>query len=200
MGVDLFVKRIKQAGASALIVPNLPVEESDALLTACRKHNIHLVFLVTPTTTEERLKKIIDVSSGFIYVVNVAGVTGAREEVQDSTLKLIQRIRKHTDLPLLAGFGISKPEHAKAVISAGADGAIVGSAIAKIYEKKFELESVASFVREMKTACSLRERRSASHAASDQREERSTILLRNLPEGHGLLRRRYKYAGGDNCK
>ena len=81
------------------------------------------------------MKQITDTASGFLYVMNVEGVTGARDSVSESTLKLIERVRKHTDIPLMAGFGISGGEQAEALITAGADGVIAGSVFAKIYER-----------------------------------------------------------------
>ena len=158
MGVGDFLNKIKEAGAQAIIVPNVPVEEADELIAEGKKTEIHPIFLVAPTTTEERLKKIADIASGFLYVVGVEGVTGVRESLGESTLKLVTRVRKHTDMPLLAGFGISNRQQASAVVSAGADGAIAGSAYAKIYEKNLKnpeeiLPQIASLVYEIKQGC-----------------------------------------------
>jgi tryptophan synthase alpha chain len=158
MGVGKFLNRIKEAGAQAIIVPNVPVEEADVLIAEGKKNNIHPIFQIAPTTTEKRLKKITDVASGFLYVIGVEGVTGVRESIGDSTLKLVKRVRKHTDMPLLAGFGISTKQQAAAVVSAGADGAIVGSAYARIYEKNLNnpeqtLPNIASLVKEIKQGC-----------------------------------------------
>ncbi|PVX23059.1 MAG: tryptophan synthase subunit alpha, partial [Candidatus Bathyarchaeum sp.] len=158
MGVGKFLNKIKEAGAQAIIVPNVPVEEADVLITEGKNNSIHPIFQIAPTTTEKRLKKITDVASGFLYVIGVEGVTGVRESMGDSTLKLVKRVRKHTDMPLLAGFGISTKQQAAAVVSAGADGAIVGSAYARIYEKNLNnpeqtLPKVASLVKEIKQGC-----------------------------------------------
>jgi tryptophan synthase alpha chain len=158
MGVGKFLNKIKEAGAQAIIVPNVPVEEADVLITEGKKNKVHPIFQIAPTTTEKRLKKITDVASGFLYVIGVEGVTGVRESMGDSTLKLVKRVRKHTDMPLLAGFGISTKQQAAAVVSAGADGAIVGSAYARIYEKNLNnpeqtLPNVANLVKEIKQGC-----------------------------------------------
>ena len=158
MGVGNFLNRIKRAGAQAIIVPNVPVEEADVLLAEGKKIGIHPIFQVAPTTTEERLKKIVDVASGFLYVISVEGVTGVRESIDESTLKLVERVRKHTDIPLLAGFGISSQKQAAAIVAAGADGVIVGSAYAKVYEKNLEkpeemLYEITELVREIKQGC-----------------------------------------------
>ena len=117
-GVGTFLDRIKDAGAQAIIVPNVPVEEADVLLAEGKKSGVRIIFQIAPTTTEERLKKIADIASGFLYVINVEGVTGVRESLADSTLKLVKRVRRHTDMPLLAGFGISNRQQASNVVAA----------------------------------------------------------------------------------
>jgi len=157
-GIGTFLSEIEKVGAQAVIVPDLPVEEADGLLDEGKKRGVHVIFQVAPTTTEDRLKKITDVASGFLYVINVEGVTGTRKSLADSTLKLVKRVRRHTDVPVLAGFGISKREHAAAVVSAGADGAIAGSAYAEIYEKNLEkpeetLPEIARLAKEIKQGC-----------------------------------------------
>jgi tryptophan synthase alpha chain len=157
-GIRTFLSEIKEAGAQAIIVPDLPVEEANDFLDEGKKQGVHVILQVAPTTTEDRLKKIADIASGFLYVINVEGVTGARESLKDSTLKLVNRVRRHTDIPLLAGFGISKREHAAAVVSAGADGAITGSAYAKIYERNLKnpeetLPEIARLAKQIKQGC-----------------------------------------------
>jgi tryptophan synthase alpha chain len=157
-GVGKFLNRIREAGAQAIIVPNVPVEEADVLLAEGKKSGIHTIFQIAPTTTENRLKKIADIASGFLYVINVEGVTGVRESLADSTLKLVKRVRRHTDMPLLAGFGISNRQQASNVVAAGADGAIAGSAYAKIYEKNLEkpeetLPEIARLAGQIKQGC-----------------------------------------------
>jgi tryptophan synthase alpha chain len=157
-GVGNFLNKIREAGAQAIIVPNVPVEESDVLLAEGKRSGIHIIFQIAPTTTENRLKKITDIASGFLYVINVEGVTGARESLSDSTLKLVKRVRQHTDMPLLAGFGISNRQQASNVVAAGADGAIAGSCYAKIYEKNLKkpeetLPQIADLVSQIKQGC-----------------------------------------------
>lgn len=158
MGVNRFLKEIKRAGAQAVIVPDLPIEEAKPLIEQARKVGIHVILQVTPTTSEERLKEILDNSSGFIYVIGIEGVTGAREKLRKSTIKLVEKIREYTDIPIMVGFGISKREHAKAITSAGADGVIVGSAYAQIYSKNLEkpeetLPKIAKLARQIKQGC-----------------------------------------------
>lgn len=158
-GVGRFLRRLKDAGAEAIIIPNLPIEEADTLLYEAEKTGIHAILQVTPTTTGERLKKICEASSGFIYVINVQGVTGVRDTLSQSTIDLIKRVRSYTDTPILAGFGISKPAHARSVIEAGADGAIAGSVYTRIYEKYINepdlaLPEISRLAKRMKKACS----------------------------------------------
>lgn len=157
-GEETFLNEIEEAGAQGIIVPNLPVDEAGELLKAGEILDIDTIFLVTPTTTEERLGKIVDATSGFVYIVNVEGVTGARKTIAGSTLKLIDRVREYTEIPLMAGFGISRRKHARAVVSAGADGAIAGSALGKIYEKNLEnpeetLPEISGFAEGIKEGC-----------------------------------------------
>jgi tryptophan synthase alpha chain len=157
-GIGTFLSEIKKAGAQAIIVPDLPVEEAGALLDEGKKWGVHVIFQVAPTTTEDRLKKIADIASGFLYVMGVEGVTGARESLTDSALKVVSRVRRHTDVPVLAGFGISKKEHATAVVSAGADGAVAGSAYAEIYAKNLKkpeetLPETARLAKQIKRGC-----------------------------------------------
>lgn len=157
-GIKSFLREIKDAGAQGVIIPNLPVDEASEVLSSGKETGVDTIFLATPTTTEKRLGRIIEATSGFLYIVNVEGVTGARETLTDSTLKLVRKIREYTNIPLMAGFGISKKEHARTVVSGGADGAITGSSLGKIYEKNLEnpeetLPELAEFAREIKQGC-----------------------------------------------
>ena len=127
-GIDRWVTNCAAAGVDGFIVPDLPVEESEPLRTACQQHGLDLIFMVAPTSTESRLQTVGEKGSGFIYCVSVTGVTGARANLASDLGDYISRIRSHTDLPLAVGFGISKPEHVKSVGEI-ADGAIVGAAL-----------------------------------------------------------------------
>jgi tryptophan synthase alpha chain len=102
-----------------------------------KAHRLDTIFLASPATSKERLSRIVEASSGFLYLVSRFGVTGAQTSVQDSTVQLIKNVQPFTagKVPLAVGFGISKPEHIKTVISAGADAAIVGSAFINITQK-----------------------------------------------------------------
>ena len=157
--LDKTFRNLKESGVDGIVIGDLPIEEADLALKACKKYNICLIFLIAPSTTEDRLEKILKVAEGFIYLIAVMGVTGARNTVAQITKETIKRIEQKTRhiLPIFVGFGISKPEHANAIINAGADGVIIGSAIINIIKKnlndyeKLELEMV-EFVLSIKNA------------------------------------------------
>lgn len=134
-GIDRFYREAHEAGVDGILIADMPVEESDEVYKAAIRHEIDPIFLITQTTSDERIKKIVARSQGYLYLVAVLGVTGVRENVSTGALGLLQRVRKHTDLPLALGFGISTPGHAKTCAEAGADGVIVGSAIVDIIER-----------------------------------------------------------------
>lgn len=127
-GIERYVADSAEAGVDGFIVPDLPSEEAEALHRECTRHGRDLIFMVAPTSTDQRLSIAAERGSGFLYCVSVKGVTGAREKMSDTLGEYIARIRSHTDLPLGIGFGISKPEHVKQVGEI-ADGAIVGAAL-----------------------------------------------------------------------
>ncbi len=134
-GVDKFLRDFTAAGMDGIIIPDLPVEEAGEVLRATKKYGADLILLVAPTTTPERLKRICDASSGFLYIVSLLGVTGARKRLSGLVKPLIADVRKTSRVPIAVGFGISKPEHVKEVIEAGADGVIVGSAFVNLIAK-----------------------------------------------------------------
>ncbi|KKK41510.1 MAG: Tryptophan synthase alpha chain [Candidatus Lokiarchaeum sp. GC14_75] len=135
--LDKTFKNLKECGVDGIVVGDLPIEEAGLALKASNKYNICLIFLIAPSTTEERLENILKIARGFIYLISVMGVTGARDMVAQITKDTIKRMKKKTEkvLPVFVGFGISKPKHAKAIIDAGADGIIIGSAIVNIVKK-----------------------------------------------------------------
>jgi tryptophan synthase alpha chain len=139
-GVDNFIKSFAAVGMDGIIIPDLPLEEAGELLKATKRHGVDLVLLVAPTTTPERLKRICGASSGFMYLVSLLGVTGAREKLSDLVRPLIADVRKVSRVSIAVGFGISKPEHVAEVIKGGADGAIVGSAFINLISKNQENE------------------------------------------------------------
>jgi tryptophan synthase alpha chain len=134
MGLENFFRLASNFGVDGVVVPDLPVEEAEAYREAAGSCGVDTIFLAAPSTSDERLRKIVSCTSGFLYVVSHFGVTGAREALEDSTVRLVKRVLPFTTgrVPLAVGFGISKPEHAKRIIQSGADGVIVGSAFVNI--------------------------------------------------------------------
>lgn len=141
-GVDAFMRDAASAGVDGLIVVDLPPEESQAVRETCLGNNIRLIYLLAPTSTDERIKLVAGLASGFIYCVSVTGVTGARDEVSPGLEAFVQRVRNHTDLPIAVGFGISQPTHFRAV-GRIADAAVIGSAIIDEIDRVGPLEQAA---------------------------------------------------------
>ena len=156
-GIDRFVGDAVAAGLAGFVVPDLPVEESDDLDGACRAAGLALVRLVTPTTPPARAAAIAAKSTGFLYCVSVAGVTGARTELPPGLIDRVKWLRTQTDVPILVGFGISGPDQVKAVCEV-ADGAIVGSALVRLVAEQAAkgpaalAAAIETFVRELGAA------------------------------------------------
>ncbi|HEX3001589.1 MAG TPA: tryptophan synthase subunit alpha [Methanoregula sp.] len=147
-GIDRFYREAHEAGVDGILVADMPVEESGEVTNAAARYGIDPIFLISQTTSDERIDRIVKKAKGYLYLVAVLGVTGVRDQVSTGALELIRRVKKHTDLPLALGFGISSPEHAKTCTAAGADGVIVGSAIVSIVEKN--LDNHESMERDLK--------------------------------------------------
>ena len=148
-GVEKFIERAADSGISGLIIPDIPVEETADLKNSCEKNGLDLIFLIAPTTTDERVRKILERGSGFLYLVSRLGVTGTREDVSSSTNELLSRVE--TELPKAVGFGISTGRQANEVIKAGADAVIVGSAFVRIIEEGQNVnEKLESLARDLK--------------------------------------------------
>ncbi len=135
---EAFITEARNSGVNGLLVADMPIEEAEDLNDLCRNNDLDQIFIVAPTTVEDRMDRILSRVSGFVYTVAVVGVTGEREQVQRETLELIETIKNKADVPVCVGFGISKPEHVREMINAGADGVIVGSAIEAIIENNLE--------------------------------------------------------------
>jgi len=126
-----FVERAAEAGINGFVIPDLPVEEAEPLREACEAFGRDLIFVVAPTTDDDRLDRIMACTSGYVYVQARAGVTGVREDVSDQTAMTLARLADY-DTPKAVGFGIRTGEHAQEIVAAGADGIIVGSALVNI--------------------------------------------------------------------
>ena len=130
-GIETFLEDIYAAGARGLVVPDLPLEEMDGLLKPAAEIGIEVILLVAPTSPKARIEAIAQRSQGFVYLVSVTGVTGARGQVADRVEGLLSELHEATDKPIGVGFGVSEPAQAKQLKAWGADGVIVGSAIVK---------------------------------------------------------------------
>jgi tryptophan synthase alpha chain len=132
-GIDRFMKSYVDCGGDGIIIPDLPLEEADAVVRYANENGIDTIFLIAPTTPDDRIEKICAYSSGFVYLVSLLGVTGARETISGVVKTLIQRVvASKPDIPAVVGFGISKPEHMREIAASGAQGVIVGSAIVEL--------------------------------------------------------------------
>lgn len=136
VGLKKFLQLARDAEISGLVVPDLPVEESHMYKEECLKKNLDTIFLASPSTDDNRLKQIVAQTSGYLYLISLYGVTGARSTITSDVLDLVKRYRTKLTgkLPFAVGFGISRPEHVRRIIHAGADGVIVGSAFVNIIE------------------------------------------------------------------
>lgn len=151
-GLEKFVADAAQAGSSGFIIPDLPPEEADELQSLCHEHKLDLIFLLPPNSSRERIRFVSEQSSGFVYLVSVLGITGARDALPVELAEFVARVRAQTEKPLAVGFGISTPEQA-AVVGEIADGVIVGSALIKAVGQADDPAAEArEFVSELKGA------------------------------------------------
>jgi tryptophan synthase alpha chain len=144
-GIERFCEGCDSSGVDGLIVPDLPPEEGSDLEKVTEERDLDIVYLLTPTSTEERIKMVAEKSRGFIYLVSVTGVTGARDTLPDDLDSFVSQVRGVAQQPLCLGFGISTPEQAK-MVARLADGVIVGSKIIQLMENDSSLLSVGEFV------------------------------------------------------
>jgi tryptophan synthase alpha chain len=133
-GLERFAADAIAAGADGALITDLSVEEAEPFVAGMRRHGLDTVFLAAPTSTDERLRRVAELSTGFVYAITRMGVTGAREQLSDAIAPLVRRLRASTDLPIAAGFGISRPEHL-AALAPLVDGVVVGSALVRCLEE-----------------------------------------------------------------
>ena len=151
-GAEKFISTCRDIGMDGLILPDVPFEEKEEFLPACRQYDVDLISLIAPTS-ENRISMIAREAEGFIYIVSSLGVTGTRSEIKTDLASIVNVVRENTKVPCAIGFGISTPEQAKKMADIS-DGAIVGSAIVKLIEKygTDAPEHVAEYVKSMKDA------------------------------------------------
>mgnify|MGYP006426358879 CR=1 FL=1 len=152
-GIESYVEQSHEAGLDGILTLDCPPEEAAPLVDGTRSGGLKNIFIVAPSTPEERIPTIVNHASGFLYYVSRLGVTGARETLSEGIQEAVERIRKHTDLPVAVGFGISRPEHIQE-LAAYVDGVVVGSALVTIIENNRNTpgklpELVAHKVREL---------------------------------------------------
>jgi tryptophan synthase alpha chain len=153
-GADRFADRAKDVGVDGVLVLDLPIEEADDFRTTLAARALDTILLLSPTTTDQRLRRAADLGSGFLYAISRLGVTGARDRIADGAADMVRRIRRVSSLPVALGFGISKPEHVREV-GKWADAAVVGSALVSVIAAagaSADLESrVEEYVRWLKS-------------------------------------------------
>jgi tryptophan synthase alpha chain len=150
MGMEKFCRVARHAGVDGVLITDLPVEEAGEYLREAGRNDLATVFLVAPTSTDERLKRIAAVSTGFVYAVSRTGVTGAQKQLPEDAQGLVKRLRKYTKLPVAVGFGISNADQFAAV-GKYADAGVVGSAIVQTIENNAGREAwaVGAFVSQL---------------------------------------------------
>mgnify|MGYP001174646898 CR=1 FL=1 len=139
-GIQNFMEKASGSNVDGIVIPDLPAEEAEEYKETAVAYGLDTIFLAAPTTSVNRLSRILELTSGFLYLVSLTGVTGARSEIQIRTLELVKRFVKLTKgkVPLGVGFGISKPDHVRQLVKAGVDAAIVGSSFVDIIAKNLE--------------------------------------------------------------
>ena len=155
MGVDAFARRAAEAGVDGVLALDLPIEEADAFRETLSASGLDTIFLLSPTTTDARIRKAATLGRGFLYGISRLGVTGARDRVASGAEALVRRIRAHTAMPVALGFGISRPEHV-AEVGMYADAAVVGSALVSLIAAEGDspqlLDTVGAYVRWLKSS------------------------------------------------
>lgn len=154
-GLDRFAKEAAAAGANGVIMTDLPPEEATAWKAVADAEGLDTIFLIAPTSTDDRIRRVAEIASGFIYCVSRTGVTGAQQDIQCEVSDLISKVRAATDTPVVIGFGVSSPDMVRKV-AGWADGAVVGSAIVDLIAKKQGdsdlLPAMRTFIADLKQA------------------------------------------------
>jgi len=147
-GVETFIKEAADSGVDGVIIPDLTPDEAHDFISVARKHKIDTIFLLAPTSTLDRIKRVVKVSTGFIYYVSITGITGAKLAIGDPMKDTLKLIKSNTNKPVAVGFGISNPEEA-AEISKLAEGVIIGSAIVRLIAEGKDIKDFVKKIKEM---------------------------------------------------
>ena len=150
-GLEQFCSKCAEVGIDGLIIPDLPPEEGQDLEQSIKRHGLDLIYLLSPASTEERIRLVASNASGFIYLVSLTGVTGARDKLPEELEGFVARVRERTEKPLCVGFGVSTPEQARRIAKV-ADGVIVGSRIIQLLDEDKSLKNVCSFIKGLREA------------------------------------------------
>jgi tryptophan synthase alpha chain len=150
-GLEQFCSKCTKVGIDGLIIPDLPPEEGQELEKSTRSHELDLIYLLSPASTEERIRLVVGKASGFIYLVSLTGVTGARAKLPEELEGFVARVRASTEKPLCVGFGVSTAEQARRIAEV-ADGVIVGSRILQLIKDNNSLKSLHLFVKGLRDA------------------------------------------------
>lgn len=150
-GLEEFCCRCAQVGVDGLIIPDLPPEEGEELEQSSKRHELDIIYLLTPTSTQERIDIVASRSSGFVYLVSLTGVTGTRDRLPDGLESFVNRVRERTQKPLCVGFGVSTPEQVRRIAKV-ADGVIIGSRIIQLMEQDTTFSSLKAFTSSLREA------------------------------------------------
>jgi tryptophan synthase alpha chain len=156
-GMERFFADFHRAGVNSVLVADLSIDDAAEVIGPSRSAGVDTVFMVTPNTEPGRMKLIASKTTGFIYAVSLLGVTGSRETLSNAVEGLIQQLKSLTDVPICVGFGVSKPEHARTIADAGADGVIIGSRLVAMIEDNLDhpeaaISEISRFLSEVRTA------------------------------------------------
>ena len=156
-GTQEFFSDFHRAGVNSVLIADLSIDDADEIMSPAVSAGLDTVFMVTPNTGEERMKRIVSRTTGFVYTVSVLGVTGSRERLSGMVTGLVGSLKSLTNVPVCVGFGISSPEHAATVAQAGADGVIIGSKVVGLIENNLGnrdgmLAQISAFLTEVKAA------------------------------------------------
>ena len=156
-GLDSFFRDAHAAGVNSVLVADVSIDNADEIVAPATAAGLDTVFMVTPNTEPDRMKRIAAQTTAFIYTVSLLGVTGSRNALSDAVQGLVRQLKTLASVPVCVGFGISRPEHARTVADAGADGVIIGSRLVAMIEDHLDepdkaIEDITRFLAEVKTA------------------------------------------------